>query len=239
VSADGLRKVREQIESGQFTLTPDAQRAVLARTGDLIDAVEAAGRALSTVPLQTVPEAAAKIVYLFYLSGHGWRRLLAASAESASAGAAIQAALQASMSLLVPQLAHALATRTTALVKQGNATWSLTCAVCDGDAVTFTRTRTGPQAPEQLVTTSLSPVTEFRSITGPRMADLIALLEAGDVPTLVRHMVETQPAGCDAWCSTCSRVYCRDHTAIEAQWSGSWHEATYATCPLGHERVIE
>ena len=125
------------------------------------------------------------------------------------------------------------------IVRRDEPDFSLTCLVCGADAVTFRRSHVGAESPEQLVVSSLSPVTVFRPIAGPRMSDLIVLLDKGDAAAVIGHMIQTQPVGCDAWCPTCAGVYCKEHTAIEAQWSGSWHEATYATCPLGHEREIE
>lgn len=238
MSTDRLVETRAQIEAGRFRLTPDAQRAVLSRVDDLITAVGDADRALARHPQPAVGEAAAKTAYVYYLSGHGWKRFLSGD-DTVGAADAIQSAVSDSISLILPQLEHALSARTTSIVKRSESSWSLTCSACGGDAVSFTKSRTGPESPEQLVVSSLSPVTVFRPVAGPRMLDLIALLNAGNAADVVQYMKETQPAGCDACCPVCNRVYCREHTAVEAQWSGSWHEATYATCPLGHEREIE
>ena len=71
------------------------------------------------------------------------------------------------------------------------------------------------------------------------MQDLVKLLEDGNATGVVDYLRVTQPGGCDAHCGQCNLVFCKDHYAVEAQWSGSWHEATYATCPLGHEREID
>ena len=239
MSAERLRELRQQVAGGHFALTPETQRAIVDRVDDFVGAITAADRALAKVPDPAIAEAAAKTAHLFYISGHGWRRFLAETEESARAGTEIESALRESISLMLPQLEHAFAGRTTTIVKRSALAWSLTCAVCDGEAVTFTRTRIGPDAPEQLVVSSVSPVTVFRPVSGPRMLDLIKLLEGGDAASLLRHMKETQAAGCDAYCPQCDRVYCKEHTAIEAQWTGSWHEATWATCALGHEREIE
>ena len=237
--ADRLREVRDQVAGGHYSLTPETQRAIVERVDGLVGAITAADRALAKVPDPAVAEAAAKTAHVFYISGHGWRRFLAETAEAARAGTEIESALRESISLMLPQLEHAFAGRTTAILKRSPQIWCLTCAVCGGEAVTFSRTRIGPDAPEQLVVSSVSPVTVFRPVSGPRMLDLIKLLEAGDAASLLKHMKETQAAGCDAYCQQCDRVYCKEHTAIEAQWTGSWHDATWATCALGHEREIE
>ena len=237
--ADRLRDARTQIAAGQFSLTPDTQRAVLKRVDDLIEDVAAAERAMGRLPQPAVADAASRTAHLFYISGHGWRRYLAESAESARAGIEIGLALRDCIAPVLAQLSVAIDTSRTRVVKKADVTYTLTCSACDADAVTFSQTRTGPAAPVQLVVSSLSPVTVFRPIAGPRMHDLLALLDGGDASEVVKYMTVTQPAGCDACCPTCGGTYCKEHTAIEAQWSGSWHEATYATCPLGHEREIE
>ena len=59
-------------------------------------------------------------------------------------------------------------------------TFGLTCAACATDAVTFTVTRGADGKAQQVVMSSDSPVTVFRSLAGPGMQDLLALLEAGD-----------------------------------------------------------
>jgi hypothetical protein len=215
------------------------QQAVMARVDDLIEAVTAAERALAKLPQPSVSDAAAKMAYLFYASGHGWRRYLAESAASAAAGMAISDALKDTIAPVLTILEQEIAARPAAQIQARDGTWAIPCAACGADAVTMTRTRVSPVLPEQLVLSSLSPVTVFRPVTGPRMDDIITMLGAGDVTTVVRHICETQPGGCDARCPTCERVYCKAHYAIEAQWSGSWHEATYATCPLRHEHEID
>ena len=237
--ADALRAVRDRIGAGEFGMDEKMQQAVAGRVDDLIESVTAAERALAKLPLPSVSDAAAKMAYLFYASGHGWRRYLAESSASAAAGIAIREAIQATITPILPILEQEIAARHSTGVMVRAGTWALPCAVCDSDAVSMTRTKVGPAEQEQLVITSLSPVTVFRPVTGPRMQDLIVLLDTSDVETIINYLRETQPGGCDAACPECRRLYCRTHYAIEAQWSGSWHEATYATCPLGHEHEID
>ncbi len=60
------------------------------------------------------------------------------------------------------------------------------------------------------------------------MADGAALLE---------YLSRTPAAAdIDAFCPDCARTFCRDHYAIEAERSGSWHTGTTVTCPAGHSR---
>ncbi len=235
-----LQDVRARVEAGEFALDADMQLAVIGRVDDLIAAVGAANRALSKVPQPDIGAAAAKMAHVFYISGHGWRRYLAESPQATAAGGAIHEAMTAGVASLVDQLDRSIAARPTLPVtRRSDTLFGIPCAACDGDAVTLTRTSTSPAEPEQLVVSSLSPVTVFRPVAGPRMHDVLVLLAAGDAAAVVKHLRETQPAGCDAYCHACNRVYCREHYAIEAQWSGSWHEATFVTCPLGHEHEID
>lgn len=237
--AEALRAVRDRIGAGEFGMDESMQQAVMARVDDFIEAITTTVRALAKLPQPSVTDAAAKMAYLFYASGHGWRRYLAESAASAAAGMAIGDAIKDTIAPILPILEQEIAARPAAQIVERDGTWAIPCAACGADAVTMARTRVSPALPEQLVVSSLSPVTVFRPVTGPRMDDLISMLKAGDAATVVRHICETQPGGCDARCPTCERVYCKAHYAIEAQWSGSWHEATYATCPLGHEHEID
>ena len=229
-----------RVESGDFGLDADVRLAVLERIDDLIGSLTAATRSISKIPQPAVGEAAAKMAHLFYITGHGWRRYLAASAPATAAGTAIHVALRDSVAPLVSQMGTILAARPATPVSHRSAmVFGLPCAVCSNDAVTLSRTTTSPVVPEQLVVSSLSPVTVFRPIAGSRMTDLLALLAAGNAEAVVKQLRDTQPDGCDAFCATCARLFCRDHYAIEAKWSGSWHEATFVTCPLGHEHEID
>ena len=216
------------------------QRAIVARLDDLAEAIDAAERALGKLPQPDIAEAAAKLAYLFYASGRGWRRYLAESSAATSTGDRVRTAMQECADPVIASLATSLASRPALPVARHSAViYALPCSVCGGDAVTLTKTRVSPTVAVQLVVSSLSPVTVFRPVAGPRMDDLLELLDAGNVVAIIRHMRETSAAGCDAYCAACNRLYCKAHVAIEAQWSGSWHEATYVTCPLGHEAEIE
>ena len=84
---------------------------------------------------------------------------------------------------------------------------AMTSTFVSGDAQARTSLRT--------CSTSVSPVTVFRSLAGPGMQDLLALLEAGDGEAVVHHLVGAHAADCDAHCPACDRGYCRPHAAIE------------------------
>lgn len=240
VSAEPLRDVRVQLAAGEFALVTGTQQAVIARVDELIAAIESADRALARLPRPAMDEAAAKLAYVRYVTGRGWKRYATENASTAAAVATIKVALDQAMVEPLHAVTRFLASRPAEPVKRvGEGSYALPCAACSGDAVTLSVARVGSVAQEQMVVSSLSPVTVFRSLAGPRMADLVAILDAGDVAAVVRHLREVQPGGCDAWCAECGRIYCKAHYAVEAQWSGSWHEATYATCALGHEHTID
>jgi hypothetical protein len=227
------REIGDSVPDGQFT------PAILSRLDDLIEAITDADRALARLPHPSMSDAAAKMAHLFYVSGRGWRRYLAES-PYASRSEEVRRAVMSSAAPVLEVLERMLASREPLNVTQrGGGGYGLPCAACGSDAVTITLTRVSPATSEQIVVSSLSPVTVFRPMTGPRMQDLIKLLNAGDVAAVVKHLRETQAGGCDAYCEPCDRLYCKSHYAVEAQWSGSWHEATYATCPLGHEHEID
>lgn len=237
--ADPLRDVRARITAGEFQLAPDAQEAVIARVDDLVSALDTARRALARLPRPDMATAAAKLAFVRYVTGHGWEQYAAANAASAAA-AAIRSARDRAAAEPIELLRRYLAACAPAPVKRtGEGAYALPCALCDADAVTLTIQRVVSVGPEQMVVTSLSPVTVFRALAGPRMADLVAILDGGGVAAVVQHLRGTQPGGCDAWCAECDRIYCKTHYAVEAQWNGSWHEATFATCPLGHEHTID
>lgn len=215
---EALRAVRARVDSGEFALGADLQRAILSRIDDLMETIAVADRALAKLPNPGVAEAAAKLTYLFYMTGHGWRRYLAESSAATAAGAAIRESRDQDAADALRLLAQLLAARPAAPVtRRDDGSWALPCAACFGDAVSCSVSRVSTTAPEQLVISSLSPVTVFRPVAGSRMKDLLDLLEAGDASAVVSLMRETLPAGCDAYCETCNRVYCKNHFAVEAR----------------------
>lgn len=235
--ADALRAIRQQIADSAGG--DQIAVAIVSRIDDQLEAIEAADRALLKLPHPSLADAAAKMAHLFYVSGRSWRRYLADSPYG-NRIEELRSAMLAAAKVVLDDLAKMLAERGALRVTQrGGGSYGLPCAACGSDAVTISATRVSSAMAEQLVMSSLSPVTVFRPMAGPRMQDVIGLLNAGDVAAVVNHLRETQPGGCDAWCEPCDRLYCKSHYAVEAQWSGSWHEATYATCPLGHEHEID
>lgn len=240
MAADALTMLRARIAGGSPALGEELQRAVVARVEELIEAVEAGDRAAARVPKPALPEAAARLAHVRYLTGRGWRRYLAGNPEAEVVAAAIAHAVDVDTRQLASDIERAAANGATApVIRHSPESFAIPCAVCGGEAVTLTLSKVSPAGAEQLVVSSVSPVTVFRSMAGPRMHDVLALVAAGDAAKLVAHLRATQPGGCDAYCERCNRVYCKQHYAIEAQWSGSWHEGTFATCPLGHEHTID
>lgn len=239
MTIEALSRVRELVVAGKYDLDMDTAQAVIARVDEFLAALDAVDTAMNQMPAPAISDAAAKLALVRYLSGRAWRRYVSDNPSVAAADEAVQGALGPAVAEFVAPLGQALSALPRGSVRRTGGGFALPCSVCDADAVTLTLSRAGPAAREQLVVSSLSPVTVFRSLAGPRMADLLALLEAGDVAAVVQHLNATQPGGCDAYCPECQRVYCKTHYSIEAQWTGSWHEATFATCALGHEHMVD
>jgi len=86
---------------------------------------------------------------------------------------------------------------------------------------------------------TLSPVNSYKSVAGDSAERLRGMLEDGDMRESAAFINSTAGAGCAHYCPDCGRAYCKDHLAVETEWSESWHTATYATCPLGHRREFE
>jgi hypothetical protein len=234
-----LHFVRMRVETGSAITDATARQAVMARIDDVRADVAAAERALAQLPRPDLDLAARHLAHIQFLLSQSWRRQLAGIAADASLVGAIVHAANFDTEQLRNQLAAGIRATAPELVRRSGESFGLTCAACAADAVTCTVTRGADGEAQQVMVSSVSPVTVFRSLAGTRMQDLLALLEAGDGEAVVHHLVEAHASGCDAHCPACDRVYCRTHAAIEAQWSGSWHEATFATCPLGHQRTID
>lgn len=237
--ADELHRLRSEVESRHRITDAVIRQAVLGRIDDVVRDLVATDRALARLPHPDLPSAASSLAHVHYLTGHGWRRYLAEAGVEIPFVDAMTEAVRRDSGAFAAQLAVAVRASAPALEHRDETSYGVRCAVCTADAITFTVTRTGPDAPLQLVMTSLSPVTVFRPMAGPRMDDLLVLLARGDAGVVIRHLLDTHPAGCDAYCAQCDRTYCRAHCAVEARWSGSWHESTFATCPVGHVREIE
>lgn len=45
--------------------------------------------------------------------------------------------------------------------------------------------------------------------------------------------------GLDAYCPLCGRLYCRKHYLVTEEWTDGTYEGSFATCPLGHRRIID
>ncbi|MBM4193809.1 MAG: hypothetical protein FJ202_05440 [Gemmatimonadetes bacterium] len=238
--ASPLTDLRDDLADPAMVPDAIARTAIVSRLDDIIAAISGADRALDKLPRADIAEAARLTANAYYIGGRSWRRQLAESDIPAATLMAVHEESTRAIEPMVRELERLLvAANHTTIRRDGELEFVITCAVCGGEAVTFSRARAHTDSPIQLVVSSLSPVTVFRPIAGPRMKDLVSLLERGNAGAVIAHLKETQPGGCDAHCPTCDRVYCRTHYAVEAQWSGSWHEATHATCPVGHDHEVD
>jgi hypothetical protein len=182
------------------------------RVDDLIGALTEAHLALTAGGPDALNMAAGKIVHCHYLTGLAWRKHMAVSRSDTSLRARIDKALARDTGSLLKEIARLLALRPPALLIPVDEGYGIACAACGERAVTF-QVKGG--------------AVEFNSISTVHPTTRLA---HGGTPAV---------QDCDAWCPECARVYCREHYSVEAEWSGSWHTASFATCPLGHVREFE
>ncbi|MEK7877987.1 MAG: hypothetical protein AAB325_17570 [Pseudomonadota bacterium] len=126
-----------------------------------------------------------------------------------------------------------MAERPAPTVRKNADSYTLPCAACGADAVRY-EWKDGKIGFE-----TLSPVNPRKSLADDSADKVRRMLEDGKMRESAEFIDSTAGAGCAQYCPDCGRVYCKDHLAVEAEWSGSWHSATYATCPLGHRREFE
>ncbi|HEY2825215.1 MAG TPA: hypothetical protein VGI83_06695, partial [Gemmatimonadales bacterium] len=205
---------------------------ILERLDDVRMALAEAHSALAAEVPDAVNVAAAKLARCRWITGAAWRRHLHEAGEL-DEGTLLARAMAEDVGPIAAELERRLKDVTSpALVKNGTGP-ALACAACGKAAVAFATTPRGVHCG------TLSPVNHGPLYVDEAGATLTALIEAGDARAVLNFLSTEGGPGCDAWCPDCNRLYCKDHYAIEAKWSGSWHEATDATCPLGHWREIE
>jgi hypothetical protein len=209
-----------------------APAAIRGRIGDLIGAVTEARAALLSDATDGLDRAARALVNCYWLTGHGWRRYLAEEGDAAGLGSRIGEALAADLRPIADEVRRRLAGMPVGRVARTDDGYEVGCSICGERAVTF---RSGDGSMEVI---SLSPVnlTTRREAIG---SEWLGESAANKVAAVFEQMAAAGGNGCAVYCPACKRIYCRAHYAVEAVWSGSWHEASYATCPLGHEREFE
>lgn len=230
--APALTELRGKFAKGPKPLSAEASKAVAERVNDLIEALTAARAALAEDGPAALDQAASKLVYCHWASGSAWRRYLIELNEFEVAEK-ISAALADDVRPIAGEVARRLAVHSALAFTRRNGGGALACAVCGRDAVTFSAIELGMRC------STLSPINAGPECRGELALRLAALLDAGDARAVVELLTGPDGPGCDAYCPECDRVYCKDHYAVETIWSGSWHEATNATCPISHPREFE
>jgi hypothetical protein len=109
----------------------------------------------------------------------------------------------------------------------------LPCAACGEDAVTFQLQEGRVQA------NSISNVYRITRWSGKAAQRLAELLVQANAAAVLDYLASLGQHGCPAYCPECGCIYCRKHSSVEEEWSGSWYTAGYATCPKGHKREFE
>ena len=184
-----LHFVRMRVETGSAITDATARQAVMARIDDVRADVAAAERALAQLPRPDLDLAARHLAHIQFLLSQSWRRQLAGIAADASLVGAIVHAANFDTEQLRNQLAAGIRATAPELVRRSGESFGLTCAACAADAVTCTVTRGADGEAQQVMVSSVSPVTVFRSLAGTRMQDLLALLEAGDGEGAQEHVL--------------------------------------------------
>lgn len=228
-----LIKLQERVVAGSSSLRAELAKAAQQRINDLIKALAEAHSVLSAGGTGALNVAAKKIVYCRWITGHGWRRYLADFGAVANVGNQIDEALAEDMGPLVNEIARLLAVQPPLALVRGEEGFGLACAACGESAVMF-QLKEG-----EVLANSISNVyrtTYWKGETAQRLAELLA---EGSARAVLDFLASPGHLGCPAYCPECGRVYCQEHYSVEETWSGSWHEASYATCPLGHEREFE
>ena len=231
----GPAKSLEMLRARQVarSLRAEFANGVQERIHDLMERLSEAHSALNGGEPGALSLAAKKIVEGRYLTGHAWRRYLAASVSAAEVGAQIREAFQKDAEPLVNEIARRLAAQPAATIVRQDEGHVLLCAACGESAVTF-RSQAGSICAQSI--SNVYGTTWWGGETGQRLAQL---LSEGNARAVLDYLASPDRQHCPAYCPECDRVYCREHYAVDEEWSDSWYTAGYATCPLGHEREFE
>jgi hypothetical protein len=215
-------------------LPDEPSKALQERIQDLISALTEAHSALiAGGDVYALNLAAQKIVYCHWITGHEWRRHVANFGAAVSIADQIDEAWTEDARPLVQEISRLLDAQPPPALVQADKNYDLACAACCKNAVTFREEKSG------VLANGISKVTPVIHWQGKTAQHLIELLEQGSARAVLDYLSAPGRLGCPAYCPECKRVYCREHYSVEEIWSGSWHEASYATCPLGHKREFE
>jgi len=215
------------------SLPPEFARGIQQRLDELIVELTQAHEFLIAGGAGALGAAAKKIVRSRHLMGLEWRKYLAVSGSAAQVGVQISEALAKDARPLVNVIARLLAAQPAPAMVKRDGNYALICAACGESAVTF-RAQNGNIYANSI--SKVNSITSWEGETGRRLADLLA---EGNARTVLNYLASPHCRDCPAYCPECDRIYCREHYAVEEDWSDSWYTAGYATCPLGHRREFE
>jgi hypothetical protein len=228
-----LKKLQKKVAARSSSLPAELAKALPERINDLIMALTEAHGVLSAGTADKLNVAAKKIVYCRWITGHEWWRYLANFGPGADAGKEINEAFAKDARPLVNEIARLLALQPAPNLVRKDEDYVLPCAACGESAVTYRLRKDGVQANS---ISSVFPTTYWKGEEAQRLVELLA---EGGARAVLDYLASPGRGSCDAFCPQCDRIYCREHYAVDEIWSGSWHEASYATCPLGHEREFK
>jgi hypothetical protein len=215
------------------SLPPEFAQGVEQRLDELIKELTQAHEFLVAGGAGALGAAANKIVRCRHLTGLEWRKHLAVSGSAAQVGVQIGKAFVKDVEPLVNVIARLLAAQPPPVLANRDGSFALMCAACGESAVTF-RAQNGNVSANSI--SNVNSITVWDGEMGRRLAEL---LEGDSARAVLDYLGSPECRACPAYCPECGRVYCREHYAVEEDWSDSWYTAGYATCPLGHQREFE
>jgi len=228
-----LGKLLRRIEAGSYDFPDSVRSGIGQRIREVIDLLGRAQDALRKGAPDALAIAAGSLATIRYITGIAWHKYLAEVDRSFKVTQRIDRALLSDERSIVNEIARLLAERSGPTVRTVADSYTLHCAACGIDAVTY-EWKDG-----EISYPTLSPVNTYGHVGDDSAERLRKLLEQGNVREAAELIDSKAGPGCAYYCPDCDRVYCKDHLAVETEWSGSWHTATYATCPLGHRKEFE
>ena len=228
-----LAKLSGRLEAGKYDVPTDERSGIVQRMREVMDLLGAAQNALRKSSPDALSIAARALANIHYVTGIAWRKHLAGMDMPYKVIENINEAFRSDARTIINATARLLAERPAPPMQKKVESYTLPCAACGADAVTY-EWKDG-----EISFQTLSPVNSCKSVGNNSAERLRAMLENGNMRESAEFLDSTAGAGCAHYCPDCGRVYCKAHLAIETEWSGSWHTATYATCPLGHRKEFE
>lgn len=228
-----LRMVLKCLEFGIYDISDGDRKGIKERVNELIALLMSAHDILRKSSPDALSVAAGKLATIHYITGIAWHEYLANADNSYRLMKKIDWALRTDALPVMKKVSRLLAAQPEPSFIKRNDAYILPCSACGSDAVNFLK------EDDNIRFNRLSPINVSSNIDGEQADRFQYLIENNTGQEAVDFLVSPGDLGFDNYCPVCRRVFCKAHFAVETEWSGSWHTATFATCPLGHQREIE